>query len=408
MDLTVDVKPAFIKTLKQSVMAYAFNIFGIAAGTIIAYNSGIFERIPWSVVIYPAILSARGVIGGLFCGRLSTALHLGTVQPRFFGNTKSFYLLFQAIVFLTFEASLFIGLVAVLFRTTFGGFFTELCDMTIMLMATMVLALVVISPLTITVSFLSFKHGLDPDVILYPVESTVSDLLITAIYISVLNLYLMHVFFWYPLLVVSLALLFASVYIFIRNFREPEFTKTLKESLLTLITVSFIINVAGTFLGRVDELIRGRCEVYEVYPVYVVYPALIDTIGDVGAVVSSTFTTKLALGTLKASFSSIKDHFTEVSGAWTASLIMYFAYSLLALTIAGKLSLINLTSFTMLLFTVNLLAAALIVMVSYSVAIITFQKGLDPDNFLIPIESSLADTLTTISLFVALTLWAWV
>jgi len=406
--LTVDVKPAFIKTLKQSVMAYAFNIFGIAAGTIIAYNSGIFERIPWSVVIYPAILSARGVIGGLFCGRLSTALHLGTVQPRFFGNTKSFYLLFQAIVFLTFEASLFIGLVAVLFRTTFGGFFTELCDMTIMLMATMVLALVVISPLTITVSFLSFKHGLDPDVILYPVESTVSDLLITAIYISVLNLYLMHVFFWYPLLVVSLALLFASVYIFIRNFREPEFTKTLKESLLTLITVSFIINVAGTFLGRVDELIRGRCEVYEVYPVYVVYPALIDTIGDVGAVVSSTFTTKLALGTLKASFSSIKDHFTEVSGAWTASLIMYFAYSLLALTIAGKLSLINLTSFTMLLFTVNLLAAALIVMVSYSVAIITFQKGLDPDNFLIPIESSLADTLTTISLFVALTLWAWV
>ncbi len=408
MDLTVDVKPAFIKTLKQSVMAYAFNIFGIAAGTIIAYNSGIFERIPWSVVIYPAILSARGVIGGLFCGRLSTALHLGTVQPRFFGNTKSFYLLFQAIVFLTFEASLFIGLVAVLFRTTFGGFFIELCDMTIMLMATMVLALVVISPLTITVSFLSFKHGLDPDVILYPVESTVSDLLITAIYISVLNLYLMHVFFWYPLLVVSLALLFASVYIFIRNFREPEFTKTLKESLLTLITVSFIINVAGTFLGRVDELIRGRCEVYEVYPVYVVYPALIDTIGDVGAVVSSTFTTKLALGTLKASFSSIKDHFTEVSGAWTASLIMYFAYSLLALTIAGKLSLINLTSFTMLLFTVNLLAAALIVMVSYSVAIITFQKGLDPDNFLIPIESSLADTLTTISLFVALTLWAWV
>jgi len=406
--LTVDVKPAFIKTLKQSVMAYAFNIFGIAAGTIIAYNSGIFERIPWSVVIYPAILSARGVIGGLFCGRLSTALHLGTVQPRFFGNTKSFYLLFQAIVFLTFEASLFIGLVAVLFRTTFGGFFIELCDMTIMLMVTMVLALVVISPLTITVSFLSFKHGLDPDVILYPVESTVSDLLITAIYISVLNLYLMHVFFWYPLLVVSLALLFASVYIFIRNFREPEFTKTLKESLLTLITVSFIINVAGTFLGRVDELIRGRCEVYEVYPVYVVYPALIDTIGDVGAVVSSTFTTKLALGTLKASFSSIKDHFTEVSGAWTASLIMYFAYSLLALTIAGKLSLINLTSFTMLLFTVNLLAAALIVMVSYSVAIITFQKGLDPDNFLIPIESSLADTLTTISLFVALTLWAWV
>jgi mgtE-like transporter len=209
-------------------------------------------------------------------------------------------------------------------------------------------------------------------------------------------------------MIVSLALLFASVYIVIRNFQEPEFTKTLKESLLTLITVSFIINVAGTFLGKVNELIRWRSEIYEVYPVYVVYPALIDTIGDVGAVVGSTSTTKLALGTLKASFSSIKDHLAEVSGALTASLIMYFAYSLSALTITGKLSPINLARFTTLLFTVNFLAAALIVLVSYSVAIITFQKGLDPDNFLIPIESSLADTLTTISLFVALTLWVWV
>ena len=408
MDLTVDAKPTFIKTLKQSVMAYAFNIFGMAAGTIVAYNSGIFERVPWSVVIYPAILSARGVIGGLFCGRLNTALHLGTVQPCFFGNTKSFYLLFHAIVFLTFEASLFMGSVAVFFITTFAGFSAELWDMINVLVATMALALIVISPLTLTVSFLSFKHGLDPDIILYPVESTVSDLLITAIYISVLNLYLMHVLFWYLLMVVSLALLFASVYIVIRNFQEPEFTKTLKESLLTLITVSFIINVAGTFLGKVNELIRWRSEIYEVYPVYVVYPALIDTIGDVGAVVGSTSTTKLALGTLKASFSSIKDHLAEVSGALTASLIMYFAYSFSALTITGKLSPINLARFTTLLFTVNFLAAALIVLVSYSVAIITFQKGLDPDNFLIPIESSLADTLTTISLFVALTLWVWV
>ncbi|MEM0057280.1 MAG: magnesium transporter [Candidatus Bathyarchaeia archaeon] len=408
--MTLEAKPGFAKTLKQSVMAYAFNIFGITAGTIVAYSSGLFEMVPWAVVIYPPILSARGVIGGLFCGRLSTALHLGTVQPRFFGNTKSFYLLFQAVVFLTFEASLFMGLVAVLFRTIYYGMVVgELWDMLIVLMATMALALIVISPLTLTVSFLSFKHGLDPDIILYPVESTVSDLLITAIYIFVLNLYLIHDVFWYILFSVSLALLFISSYLLAKNRREGEFTKTLKESLLTLVIVSFIINVAGTVLGRVDKLIREREEAYAVYPIYVVYPALIDTIGDVGAVVGSTATTKLALGTLKASFSSIKDHLTEVSGAWAASLIMYFAYSILALAIRGLLTPINIAKFSLLLFTVNVLAAALIILVSYSVAIITYQRGLDPDNFEIPIESSLADTLTTISLFIVLTffgLWA--
>jgi len=36
------------------------------------------------------------------------------------------------------------------------------------------------------------------------------------------------------------------------------------------------------------------------------------------------------------------------------------------------------------------------------VAVLTFQRGLDPDNFVIPIESSLADGITTISLLAAL------
>lgn len=299
------------------------------------------------------------------------------------------------------------GLVAVLFRTIYyGALVDELWDMLNVLLATMALALAVISPLTLTVSFLSFKHGLDPDIILYPVESTVSDLFITAIYIFVLNVYLVYGLFWrYIFIAASLALSITAFYMLAKNIREPEFVKTLKESLLTLVIVSFIINVAGTVLGRVDELTREK---QEAYPVYVVYPALIDTIGDIGAVVGSTATTKLALGTLKASFSSLKDHFTEVSGAWAASLIMYFVYSILALTIKGLLSPLHIVKFSLLLFTVNVLAAVLIILVSYSVAIITYQKGLDPDNFEIPIESSLADTLTTISLLVALTVWAWV
>jgi mgtE-like transporter len=397
--MALKVKPRFVETLKQSVMAYAFNIFGIAAGTIIAHYSGLFARAPWAVVIYPPILSARGVIGGLFCGRLSTALHLGTIQPRLFGNTKSFYLLFQAIVIMTFEASIMMSLIAAIFRG-----FGEFLDLINVFMATMALALIVISPLTLTVSFISFKHGLNPDIILYPIESTVADLLITSIYIAVLSLFLANSLFWgYFFAFISLALLLTSTFFLVKNAREPEFIKTLKESLLTLVLVSFIVNVAGATLGKVKELIH---EEKKLQPVYVVYPALIDTIGDVGAVVGSTATTKLALGTLKASFSSMKNHFMEISGAWAASLIMYFAYSISALLIIGTLTPISLATFTLFLFTINILAASLIILVSYSVAILTYQKGLDPDNFEIPIESSLADSITTISLLVALVLWA--
>ncbi|MCS7096302.1 MAG: magnesium transporter [Nitrososphaerota archaeon] len=398
---------SFGGALKQALMAYAFNIFGIAAGTIIAYNTGLFEKAPWAVAIYPPILSARGVIGGLFCGRLGTALHLGTIQARFFGNTKTFYLLFHAIVVMTLEASLLMGLVAILFRGIYAGMSVYLfLDMLCLVVATMTLALLIITPLTITVSFLSFKHGLDPDIVLYPIESTISDFLITTVYISLLSFLLTENMTVRPtMIMLSLFSFLIAIYLFNKNKHETEFMKTIKESLLTVLIVSFIINVAGATLGKVDEIIRQKDEVYRAYPIYIVYPALIDTIGDVGSVVGSTATTKLALGTLKPSFTSIKQHLPEVTSAWAASTIMFFIYSLLALTIGEVLTPLNLIKFTALLLTANVIAAIFIISIAYSIAIITYKRGLDPDNFDIPLESSSADSITTLSLLAALLLW---
>lgn len=398
--MALNTKQKFSKTLRQSVMAYAFNIFGIVAGTMVAYHIGLFSLVPWAIAVYPAVLSARGVIAGLFCGRLSTGLHLGTVQPRFFGNTKSFYLLFQAIVMLTLEASIAMSLVAALFGSLFLGIpAPDFFNILSVILATMTLSLVIISPLTMIVSFLSFKHGLDPDIIVYPVESTISDLLITMTYILVVNLFLRFGSAGrYLIVFAGLVLLFVAAYLLRKNVREPEFVKTIRESLLTLVFVAFIVNVTGTTLGKISGVVGERREIYTVYP------ALIDTMGDVGSVVGSTATTKLALGTLKSSLSSIRNHSTEISGAWAASLIMFIMYSMLSLIIQGLFTFPNFFRFTALLFSTNVVAASVIIIISYAVAILTYQRGLDPDNFVIPIESSLADSITTISLLLALSI----
>jgi cation transporter-like permease len=50
------------------------------------------------------------------------------------------------------------------------------------------------------------------------------------------------------------------------------------------------------------------------------------------------------------------------------------------------------------------MAASCIILISYAVAILTYQKGLDPDNFEIPIESALADSITSIALLTAILL----
>jgi len=390
------------QTFKQSLFSLSFNLGGILAGTLLATYFGVFSLSPWALAIYPGILSMRGVIGGLFSGRLSTALHIGTVRAGFTKNTRNFYMLWRAIIVLTLESSIMLGIAASLFGIFFWGInSTDFIAILGVVTATMTLSLVLISPITVAVSVLSFRRGLDPDVTVYPVLSTVADVVVTVCYIVVLNSFFSLSYIGYCLVgLLDLVFLCLVLYILSEDVREKEFVKTIKESFLTLALVSFIVNVTGSFLARITEVIGSSSEIY------IVYPALIDTMGDVGSIVGSTATTKLALGTLKPSFASVRQHCNEIGGAWTASLVMFMFYSIISCVMQG-MPVLKFLRFTGLLLVTNIMAALSMVIIAYAVGILTYRKGWDPDNFVIPIESSLADTITTISLLVALNLIGW-
>jgi len=382
---------SFFKTLKESMIAFFFDFGGIIAGFIVASQFDVFSRFPWAIAVYPAILSARGMISGLFSGRLGTALHTGTIYPKLFGNTRSFYSLFQAIIVVTLETSIAMSFVSVVFGSLFWEIsLADMSNVIIIVTATMALGLI-LSLFTVAVSFTTFKHGLDPDVIEYPIMSTVADIFITICYVLTLAAYF---YFQYAIIFIGLFHIALSTYIFLHNFRESEFIKTIKESLLTLIFVAFIVNITGTILKRIS--LEGNKEIYTVYP------ALIDMVGDVGSVVGSTATTKLALGFLRPSFSSIRKHMSQILSAWTASIIYFVIFSAFSLIINNSFTPYQFLVFTTLLLLTNAFAVTAIIIISYSISILTFQRGLDPDNFVIPIESSLADSITTAALLIAL------
>ena len=385
------------QTFRQSIFSLSFTLGAILAGALLATYFGVFSLAPWALAVYPGILSMRGVIGGLFSGRLSTGLHIGTVRVGFTKNTRNFYMLWRATIILTLESSIMLGAVASLFGVFFWGI--DSIDSVAILgvvISTMALSLVLISPITVVVSVLSFRRGLDPDVTVYPIISTVADVLVTACYILMLNVFFMWDYKGYYLIWgFNLAFLCLALYVLSKDAGKVDFVKTLKESFLTIILVAFIVNITGSFLTRITEVIGSRPEIY------LIYPALIDTIGSVGSIVGSTATTKLVLGTLKSSFSSIKQHTYEIGGAWTASFAMFMLYSIIS-CVTQEMSILKFTRFTALLFTTNILAVLSMVVIAYAVGVLTYRKGWDPDNFVIPIESSLADTVTTVALLLTL------
>jgi mgtE-like transporter len=394
----LDVSKGFMTMLKETSIAYFFNIGDLIAGFMVASQLGIFLLSPWVIALYPATISARGVIGGLLSGRLGTALHLGIIHPRFFKNTKSFYKLFEALVVITLATSIAMSSIGIVFGSLLWGItFADFPAILSVVMATMAIGLFV-SLITIKVAFVSFNRGLDPDIVVYPIMSTIADIFITIFYIGVVSLFFSGYLGSWIVAAIALAFGFLVLYLLPKNMHDADFVKTIKESMTTMLFVAFIVNVTGTVLTRISSFVVDRKEVFTVYP------ALISNIGAVGSVVGSTATTKLTLGLLNPSLLSMRSHAKNIFSSWTASIVVFVTLGTLSLVLNSVLSFSSFLSLISILLIANIIAVVTIVLLSYSISILTFKRGLDPDNFVIPIESSFADSITSIALLAGLLL----
>jgi mgtE-like transporter len=191
---------------------------------------------------------------------------------------------------------------------------------------------------------------------------------------------------------------FLVLFILPLNVRDFEFRRIIRESLPTMLLVAFMVNITGTLLKGINDIAGSRREIYTVYP------AMIDMMGDAGLVVSSAATIKLTLGVLSPSFGSIKNHVKNIFSAWASTLILYVVLGLITLAINGIFTVGSLSNLLLILLVSNVIAFVAIVLVSYGISILTFKRGLDPDNFVIPVGSSVADALTTVALLVTLLL----
>lgn len=383
-------------SLGQSLLSFSFDIGGLLTGTLILLYFDVFSfsGAPWALFLLPGILSIRGAVGGLFSGHLGTGLHLGTIRASFAGNTREFGVLLRVVVALSFVSGVTVGAGCWLFGLfLWNASLVDFVQLLAVIVASMGLSVVFVSPLTMVFSVVSFRRGLDPDVIVYPVTSTMSDIINTVCYVFCLSLFfVVGGFGVYLVWLIDIIFVVVVCYILVRNLDEAKFVDTIKEFLLTLVFVSVIANVTGSFLSKIG----GR--------ILAVYPAIITTVGGVGSIIGSTATTKLALGLIKPSISSLKEHINEVGGAWLASMIMFVVYAVLSLLAGATTTMGELGLFTVQLLTTNILAVAVMVFIAFAVAIFTFRRGWNPDNFVIPIESSLADTITTAAALTALTL----
>jgi len=391
-------RQSFLKLFSESLSALAFDLLGLLAGLAFAAFVGLFSTRPWGLRAYPCVLTVRGMIGGMICGRLSSGLWLGTIRPSLLGNTEEFKAIYRVALVLSAFSSLVMSFVIWSYSLPYGMDMHMALEITSVMTSTMAFSFLTTMPIPALAAFVSFRHGIDPDVVAYPTGSTSSDILVTCCYAGSLALSSLGLFGQALSIAVGLGFLITGLSTVVLHRRDIGFKKMLGECLLASFVAISISGLTGILLANIAEgigLWPGLC---------MIYPALMSTMGDVGSMVGSTATTKLFRGELKPGPRALFEHGKEISAAWSASALIFMAYALLSapyLPPKGP----GLFSLTITLMTTNFLAFWAIVLLSLSSGIATYKFGLNPDNFVIPIESSAADAITTLALLASLSMF---
>ncbi len=378
----------------EALLAFTINLLGLFGGGIVTTLSYRFVEYPWILTLYPPILTVRGNLSGLYSGNLSTMLHLGLILPRMRRNTDYYLNLNRAIFFLTFIDTVIIGIVSFMFGLLFNiSSFEQLLIYCMVPTISCTIANSLAIPITLFVGIEAYKKGLDPDILVYPILSSVNDVLVSFSFVAVSMLILAGGWGFYLAASLFLMIMVYSTSLFAAHRRNQFFSKTTREGVVSIGLASILGSLNGIFMS-------GRAEQMSEDPgLVMLYPIIIDGLGDVGSATGSMTTTSLALGYVRSLGEVLRRGFKELCQIEAAAILMHVVYGSFAYLIsafmyggASPLFLIGVAVAS------NLLGFLSISFTAYLTAYLTYRKGLNPDNFVIPAIASLSDFTATNSM----------
>ncbi|MBS7638688.1 magnesium transporter, partial [Candidatus Bathyarchaeota archaeon] len=292
----------------EALLAFSINLIGFIGGGIVTTLSPMFVEHPWILALYPPILTVRGNLSGLYSGNLSTMLHLGLILPRLRRNTDYYLNLNRAIFFLTFIDTVIIGIASFIFGLIFK--FSSFDQMPIYLVVPTISCMIANSisiPITLLVGVEAYKKGLDPDILVYPILSSVNDVLVSLSFVAVSMLILAYRWGFYLAGSLFLIMMFYCISLFRLHRKNQFFSKTTREGVASIGLASIFGSLNGIFMS-------GRAEQMSEAPgLVMLYPVIIDGLGDVGSAAGSMTTTSLALGYTRSLGDVMKRGLRELS-----------------------------------------------------------------------------------------------
>lgn len=383
------------QVIKEGLIALLICAVGdLIAGIVLGKMTFFLEAFPGLLVVIPGAIGMRGNIFGSFASRLSTSLHIGLIAPHFEFSEDLDNNIFASFV-LTLVLSIFLGIVAKLFCILLHYESIALMDFILICTIAGLISNLIMLPITMLISFKSFENGWDPDNITSPIIAGFGDLFtLPAIIASIFVLQTLNV----NLMIKNIVFVILVIVIlvgFIHCYRLSDETKTiLKQSTPTLLLCSFLGGSAGGILNSSVETLLTNPSLLTLIPLFS---------GECGSLIS-ILGARLSSGL----HSGLVEPLSRPTGIALHNFGICYILAIIVFPLIGILAEASTISVGTIgvgfdkiipISTLSgLILVSIMIFVVYYISITSYNNNLDPDNIVIPISTSVTDSISSLIL----------
>lgn len=380
--------------IKEGIIALLICACGdLVAGLILGNMTYFLEKYPGLLVLIPGAIGMRGNIFGSFGSRLSTNLHIGILTPEFKKNETLSDNILSSLV-LTLVLSLFLAFVAKALCILLHFESMSFVDFALISIIAGIISNIIMLPITMFISLKSFENGWDPDNITTPIIAAFGDLFtLPAIILSILILSVLgFMILKYIVFIIFIIIIVAG---FLYGLRENDETKTIIGQSTPVLFVCSILGVVagGIFNSSLETLLTNPS-------LLTLLPLFSGESGSLVSILGARISSGLHSGLIDPVLKPKKNTFFNFILILILAVAMYPTIGFLAEATSrifesqgiGFIKIIEISTLS------GFILIPIMMIVVFYISTISYRHNLDPDNIVLPISTSVTDSISSLIL----------
>ena len=383
--------------LKESLIALSICAVGdLCAGIILGNMEFFLKTYPGLMVIIPGAIGMRGNIFGSFGSRLSTHLHIGTLSPEF-KRSEILDENITASLILTMVLSVLLAVIAKIICIIFNFESISLYDFVMISFIAGLFSTIIMLPITMFISLKSFEGGWDPDNITTPFIAAVGDFFtLPAIILSVMTVNFIGFHPMVKMILFGIIIIITLAALISGYTADNEVRHIVRQSTPVLFFCSILGTVAGGILNNsISTLLKNQT-------LLTLVPLFSGESGGLVSILGARLSSGLHSGLIDPVLRPKKHTMENFIAIVTLAIVMYPLIGFLAesSTVAFGNAGVGFPQSLSISFLAGMILIMIMLLVVFYISTISYRRGLDPDNIVIPLSTSLTDSISTLILIV--------